>query len=373
MQAVQDVGPRLGVAPTCEALGLSRATYYRGLSPKAEPEPRRTPRALRPEERGAVLAVLHEPRFVDLPPAEVYATLLDEGRYRCSERTMYRLLAANREVHERRDQCRHPHYAAPELLATRPNELWSWDITKLLGPAKWTYFYLYVILDVFSRYAVGWMVAHCERASLAERLIEATCTRQGIVPGQLTVHADRGSSMTSKPVALLLADLGVTKTHSRPHVSNDNPYSESQFKTLKYRAEFPDRFGSLEHARALCGDLLQWYNHAHHHAGLGLLTPYDVHYGLAEAKVSRRALLLAQAYAEHPERFPRGVPQPPALPKEVWINKPKIAGVERSTDLVSWSVAEIGAQRSPRIDDLDLGRDRSTPELVGSERIEVVQ
>lgn len=365
MQTVQDVGLRLGVAPTCEALGLSRATYYRGLSPKAEPEPRRSPRALLPEERGAVLDVLHEPRFVDLPPAEVYATLLDEGSYLCSERTMYRILAANREMRERRDPLRRPHYAAPELLATRPNELWSWDITKLLGPAKWTYYYLYVILDVFSRYAVGWMVAHRERASLAERLIEATCTRQGIVPGQLTVHADRGSSMTSKPVALLLADLGVTKTHSRPHVSNDNPYSESQFKTLKYRSEFPDRFGSLEHARALCGDLLQWYNHAHHHAGRGLLTPSDVHHGLAEEKVSPRALVLAQAYAAHPERFPRGEPTPPALPQEVWINKPKSAGGERSTDPVSGSAAKTHSHNPLRIDDLDLGRDSRTPELVG--------
>lgn len=372
MQAVQNVGRRLGVAPTCEALGLARATYYRGLSPKAEPEPRLAPRALLPEERGAVLAVLHEPRFVDLPPAEVWATLLDEGSYLCSERTMYRILAANREARERRDQLRHPPYAAPELLATRPNELWSWDITKLLGPAKWTYFYLYVILDVFSRYTVGWMVAHRERAVLAERLIEATCTRQGIMPGQLTVHADRGSSMTSKPVALLLADLGITKTHSRPHVSNDNPYSESQFKTLKYRPEFPDRFGSIEHARALCGDLVQWYNREHHHAGLGLLTPYDVHHGLAADTISRRALVLVQAYAEHPERFTRGEPKPPALPREAWINKPKIAGVERSTGLVLGSAAQVDAHRSPRMHDLELGRERSTPQFEGSGLIEVV-
>ena len=197
---------------------------------------------------------LHEPRFADLAPAEVYATLLDEGRYLCSERTMYRVLAENAEVRERRDQLRHPAYAAPELLATAPNQLWSWDITKLLGPAKWTYFYLYVILDVFSRYVVGWMVAHRETATLAERLIRETCERQGIEPGQLTIHADRGTSMTSKPVALLLADLGVTKTHSRPHVSNDNPFSEAQFKTLKYRPDFPERFGSIEHARSHCGD-----------------------------------------------------------------------------------------------------------------------
>ncbi len=220
MQTVQAVGPGLGVAPTCAALALSRATYYRSLSPRPDPQPRTIPRALTPEERDAVLGVLHEPRFADLAPAEVYATLLDEGNYLCSERTMYRILAANREVRERRDQLRHPSYAAPELLATRPRELWSWDITKLLGPAKWTYYYLYVILDVFSRYVVGWMVAYRESAVLARRLIEESCARQGIVPGQLTIHADRGSSMKSKPVAFLLADLGVTKTHSRPHVSN---------------------------------------------------------------------------------------------------------------------------------------------------------
>ena len=372
MHMVQDVGPRLGVAPTCQALGLPRATYYRSRRPKPEPKPRSSPRALGPQERAAVLEVLHAPRFVDLAPAEVYATLLDEQQYLCSERTMYRILAANQEVRERRDQLRHPQYAAPELLATRPNELWSWDITKLVGPAKWTYFYLYVILDVFSRYVVGWTVAYRELASIAERLIAETCQRQEIVPGQLTIHADRGSSMTSKPVAFLLADLGVTKTHSRPHVSNDNPYSEAQFKTLKTRPEFPDRFGSIQHARGVCGDVFHWYNREHHHSGLGLLTPHDVHDGLAEAKISQRAALLLQAYAAHPERFPRGVPQPPALSKEVWINKPKI-DVNRSTGLVLGSAAEIDAQGSPRTHDLDLGRDRSTPELVGSELIEVVQ
>ena len=235
-----------------------------------------------------MLEVLHEPRFADLAPSEVYATLLGEKRYLCSERTMYRVLAENAEVRERRNQLRHPAYTVPELLATRPNELWSWDITKLLGPAKWTYYYLYTILDVFSRYAVGWMVAYRESARLAERLIEETCRRQGILPGQLTIHADRGSSMTSKPVALLLADLGVTKTHSRPHVSNDNPFSEAQFKTLKYRPDFPERFGSIEHARVHCGDFFPWYNPKHHHAGLGYLTPYEVHYGLAEDVIAQR-------------------------------------------------------------------------------------
>jgi putative transposase len=260
---------------------------------------------------------------VDLAPAQVYATLLDEDRHLCSERTFYRVLAGNAEVRERRDQLRHPHYAAPELLATRPNELWSWDITKLLGPTKWTYFYLYVVLDVFSRYVVGWMLAHRELARLAEKLITESCERQGVAPGQLTVHADRGPAMTSKPVALLMADLGVTKSHSRPHVSNDNPFSEAQFKTMKYRPDFPDRFGSLEHGRSFCGDFFPWYNTEHHHVGLGLFTPHDVHYGLAAAKREERAHVLAEAFAKNPERFPNGQPSPRPLPTAVWINPPK--------------------------------------------------
>jgi putative transposase len=347
MQTIAEVAPRLGVAPLCAALAFPRASYYRALSrrpPEATPETgkggtpgstpveriapgasqrvARSPRALQPQERRTVLDVLHEPRFADQAPAEVYATLLDEGRYLCSERTMYRILAENHEVRERRAQLRHPRYAAPELLATAPNQLWSWDITKLLGPAKWTYFYLYVILDVFSRYVVGWMVADRESAALAERLIAESCERQEIARGQLTIHADRGSSMRSKPVALLLADLGVTKTHSRPHVSNDNPFSESQFKTLKYRPDFPERFGSLEDSRSFCRDFFPWYNCDHHHVGLGLLTPHDVHHGLAAVRHADRARTLVAAHAEHPERFPNGRPAPPPLPTEVWINKP---------------------------------------------------
>jgi putative transposase len=270
-----------------------------------------------------VLAVLHEPRFVDLAPAEVYATLLDEGRYLCSERTMYRLLAAHDEVRERRNQLRHPRYVAPELLARRPNELWSWDITKLLGPAKWTYFYLYVMLDVFSRYVVGWMVAHRESATLAERFIRETCARQGIGREQLTIHADRGPAMTSKPVALLLADLGVTKTHARPHVSNDNPFSEAQFKTLKYRPAFPERFGSIQDTRAYCHGFFSWSRYEPSAHRPRLADAADVHHGLAEQRVAARATVLASAYAAHPERFPAGLPHPPTRPVEVWINRPK--------------------------------------------------
>ena len=363
MQTVTEMAPRLGVAPTCAALALPRATYYRGQQPRPEPKPRPTPaRALPPEERAQVLSVLHEPRFVDLAPAEVYATLLDEDRYLCSERTFYRVLAANAEVRERRDQLRHPHYSAPELLATRPNQLWSWDITRLLGPTKWTYYYLYVVLDVFSRYVVGWMLAESERAALAEKLIAQSCERQEIVPGQLTVHADRGAAMRSKPVALLLADLGVTKSHSRPHVSNDNPFSESQFKTLKYRPDFPERFGSLEHGRSFCGDFFPWYNTEHHHVGLGLFTPYDVHHGLAAAMREQRAIVLAEAFAQHPERFPNGRPSPRSLPTAVWINPPKAHGDDEGAANTTASESDpitIEAVRSSR--EANLGRE--TPQI----------
>ena len=375
MQTLAELAPRLGVAPTCTALNVPRANYYRSRQPRPELKPRPTPaRALPPEDRQAVLATLHEPRFVDLAPAEVYATLLDEGRYLGSERTFYRVLAANAEVRERRDQLRHPHYAAPELLATRPNELWSWDITKLLGPTKWTYFYLYVLLDVFSRYVVGWLLAHREFAWLAEKLIAESCERQGITPGQLTMHADRGPSMTSKPVALLLADLGVTQSHSRPHVSNDNPFSESQFKTLKYRPEFPERFGSLEHGRSFCRDFFPWYNTEHHHVGLGLFTPHDVHYGLAEAKREQRARVLEDAYARHPERFPNGVPQPKAVPTKVWINPPAnradVSAGEITATQESSEVAIVDPGASSKADST---RDRlEDPNLTFEERCIVV-
>ena len=324
--------PTLGVAPVCHALAIPRASYYRWRTPKGSlPIVRQVPRALPPAERERILAVLHRERFAELPPAEVYATLLDEGTYLCAIRTMYRMLAEEGEVHERRRQLRHPHYAAPELLATGPNQLWSWDITKLKGPVKWTYFYLYVILDVFSRYVVGWLVAERDSATLAQRLIAQTCERQGIAPGTLTIHADRGASMIAKSVALLLADLGVLKTHSRPHVSNDNPYSESQFKTLKYHPEFPDRFGCVQDARSCLLDFFPWYNTMHHHSGLGWLTPSDVHYGQAAQRLSDRTLVLRHAFEATPDRFVRGVPTPPALPTAVWINRPKAQAESRDT------------------------------------------
>jgi putative transposase len=326
MATATKLAPVVGLTAACAALGLARATVYRRRRPDRSPAPRRPcPRALQPAEQHAVLAALHAPRFVDQTPREVYATLLDEGTYFCSVRTMYRLLLAHGELRERRDQLRHPQYAKPELLATRPNQVWSWDITKLLGPVKWTYFHLYVILDIFSRYVVGWMVADRESNQLAQQLIGATCAKENVAPGTLTIHADRGTSMKSKPVALLLADLGVTKTHSRPHVSNDNPFSEAQFKTLKYRPAFPERFGSVADARAFCGPFFHWSNHDHHHTGLGLLTPADVHFGRTESVLAQRQAVLTAAWQANPARFVRRPPVPQAPPTAVWINPPPTA------------------------------------------------
>jgi putative transposase len=322
IQAVEQLAPQVGVAAACEALGVSRASFYRQQQPSSiEPKPRPRPtRSLSQAEQQKVLEVLHSERFVDQSPAEVYATLLDEGIYLCSLRTLYRILAEHEEVRERRNQRRHPVYQKPQLLATGPNQLWSWDITKLPGTGKYTYFQLYVILDVFSRYVVGWMVAHRESEILAERLIRLTCQKQQIQPQQLTLHADRGSSMRSKTVALLLSDLGITKSHSRPHVSNDNPFSEAQFKTLKYQPQFPKQFGSIEDARTFCHPFFDWYNHEHHHSGIGWLTPAMLHYGQAEHVVQQRQQVLLAAYLAHPERFVQGQPSPPSVPTEVWIN-----------------------------------------------------
>ena len=284
----------------------------------------KSPRALSAEERALVIAALDEERFCNLAPAQVYATLLDEGRYLCSQRTMYRILDEQSQLRERRNQLRHPSYVAPELMAQKPNQLWSWDITKLKTFVKSQYLHLYVILDVFSRYVVGWMVAECESGELAKALIDETCARQGITPGQLTFHADNGAAMVAQPVAFLLASLGITKSHSRPYVSDDNPFSEAQFKTLKYRPGFPERFASLEHARAFLRDFFAWYNIQHHHQGLALLTPHDVHHGLVAERLAQRARVLDAAYAAHPERFVRRAPAPAAPPQTVWINPPKL-------------------------------------------------
>jgi putative transposase len=324
MDAAEDMALIVGTAPACEALTINRASLYRRRHrPRTVPRRRpRPPRALSPVERETVRDVLHSERFMDKAPAQVVATLLDEDVYHCSTRTMYRVLESSREVRERRDQLRHPIYQKPELLATAPNQVWSWDITKLLAPAKWTYFYLYVILDIFSRYVVGWMLADGESAQLAKRLIDEAYAKQRIVPGQLTIHADRGPSMKSHGVAVLLASLGVTKTHSRPHVSNDNPYSEAHFKTLKYCPAFPDRFGSYPDGLGFCHAFFRYYNHEHRHSGIGLMTPYAVHHGLAPQITSARQGTLLEAYARHPERFVRKVPRPPIVPEAAWINPP---------------------------------------------------
>ena len=324
MKAVKETRGALSMARACQALGLPRATYYRATSVDARADhPRRSsPRALSDSERREVLDVLHEPRFADLAVPQVYAKLLDEGRYLCSARSMYRILEQHGEVRERRDQLRHPSYAKPELLATRPNQVWSWDITKLRGPVKWTYFHLYVILDIFSRYSVGWMIARRESAALASKLIGESLAKQGIVPGQVTLHSDRGSAMRAKSLALKLADLGVVQSFGRPHVSDDNPFSEAQFKTAKYRPTYPDRFGSLEDARAYFVDFFEWYHHEHHHSALGWMTPADVHFERASSIREDRARTLAQAYERHPERFVHRPPTPAALPTAVWINPP---------------------------------------------------
>jgi putative transposase len=331
VNAVTQTRGAIDVRGACTALGLPRATWYRAQARLVFKTPGArdgkhpsvvSARALSSAERTLVLEQLNSPRFVDLSVPQVHATLLDEGQYHCSPRTMYRILDAAGEVRERRNQLRHPNYSRPELLATKPNQVWSWDITKLKGPAKWRHYHLYVIMDIYSRYVVGWMIAERESAALATHLIEDTLVKQGIARDQLTIHADRGTSMSSKDVAFLLADLGVTKTHSRPQVSNDNPYSEAQFKTLKYRPEFPERFGSIEDARAFCQNFFDWYNHVHRHSGIAMLTPYVVHHGDVEVVVAHRHATLVEAHRKHPERFSRGRPAEQRRPTAAWINPP---------------------------------------------------
>jgi len=325
---VEALAQTIPVVTACAVLGVPRSSLYRYRQPlvasdKVSAPPAPPARALSEREKIQVHDLLNSERFQDQAPREVYAALLDEGEYYCSWRTMYRILAAHAEVRERRDQLRHPPYARPELLATGPNQLWSWDITKLRGPTKGTYYYLYVILDVFSRYVPGWLMAKREAAELAEELIAETCRKQGIEVKQLTIHADHGSAMIAKSVAQLLADLGVQPSHSRPHVANDNPYSEAQFRTLKYCPAYPDRFGSVADARQWGQEFFTWYNNEHHHTSLALLTPADVHFGRAAAILTARQAVLQQAYAAHPERFVKGMPRVPQPPAAVWINPPK--------------------------------------------------
>lgn len=323
MSIAQEAIGSLGVLDTCRALGISRATFYRQqrAQNRLSINRRRAPRRLSSEEESQVLQELTSLRFIDQAVPEIYATLLDEGLYWCSLRTMYRILARHQAVRERRHQVTHPVYQKPELMATGPNQVWSWDITKLRGPAGMHYS-LYVVLDIFSRCVVGWIVAEREFGALAECLISETCAKQGIPRDQLILHADRGNAMRSKPVAQLLADLGVTRTHSRPHVSNDNPFSEAQFKTLKYHPTFPERFESLEEAKVFLREFFRWYNHDHRHSGIALMTPDSVHTGEANERWNQRCQVMQQAFQKHPERFVHGEPMPPKPPSEVWINKP---------------------------------------------------
>ncbi len=319
--AFAELRPLVRTQRACQLLGKPRATHYRRLNPppRRPREPRTPANALSPAERRAVLDALHRPEHADLPPAQVWARLLDEGTYLASVSTMYRLLRDSGESRDRRRQRTHPARAKPQLLARRPNEVWSWDLTKLPGPGRHEFYELYAVIDIFSRYVPGWLVAPSESAELAEAFIADTIARNGVAPRSL--HADRGSSMTSKPVAQLLVDLGVARSHSRPHVSNDNPFSEANFKTLKYFPDFPGRFGSIQDARAFCEQFFGYYNHEHRHGALGLHTPASVHFGTATEIRASRAVVLDAAYVANPGRFPRS-PVPPRLPTSAWINEP---------------------------------------------------
>jgi len=324
---VTELAQKITAKRACDVLGYPRSSYYRTPQKKTvgrQQRPRtESPRALPAAERDVVENTLNSERFVDSSPRQVYGVLLDEGEYLCSVSTMYRILQANDEVRERRHQKQHPAYKKPELVATAPNQVWSWDITKLRGPVTHTYYYLYTILDIFSRYVVGYMVADRERDYLARQLVADSCRKQGIEPDQLILHADRGSAMTSKTLALLLNDLGVGKSHSRPYTPNDNPFSEAQFKTMKYRPDYPDRFHSQENALSWVRPFYYWYNNEHRHTSLGLMTPAAVHYGLAAELTRQRQIILNAAYEKHPERFVNGPPTPPKLPTAVWINPPQ--------------------------------------------------
>jgi putative transposase len=308
----------------CKLTGTSRATRQRQSKPLrcGPPKPRRRPvNELTPAEQAEVLKVLRSEEFCDSSPTQTWAKLLDRGIYLCSVSTMYRLLRTAGECRERRRQSTHPARKKPELLATKPCQVWSWDITKLRGPERGVYYDLYVIIDIYSRYVVGWTVQNTETGELAKQFIDDTLKQHKILPGTLTLHADRGTSMTSKPVSQLLTDLGIHQSHSRPSVSNDNPYSEAAFKTLKYCPAFPPRFGSLQDARNFCKQFFEFYNYEHYHSGIGLLTPATVHHGNATQIICARTNTLAVAYEANPNRFCTK-PLPPRLPEKAWINDP---------------------------------------------------
>ena len=323
---VSDLSAKVGTKKACNSFSIPRSSYYYWKHPATKPalyKERKLPDfAYTPAEKQEILNVMNSDIYMNQTPYEIYASQLDAGEYRCSVRTMYRILSENDQVKERRKIRRSTNYKKPELLSIKTNQVWTWDITKLKGSEKWTYFYLYVIIDIFSRFVVGWMVAYRELSSLAKKFIEETCQKQDIKRGQLTIHADRGASMKSKQVAFLLSDLGVTKSHSRPYVSNDNPFSESHFKTMKYRPEFPERFNSLAEARKFCRLFFDWYNKEHYHSGIGFLTPESIHYGFAENILENRKKVLLNAFEKNPKRFRFKKPKLKNLPKSVWINKP---------------------------------------------------
>ena len=350
MDAVTSIRPTVGARAACAALGVPRATYYRRMKPAATPRQRPVShRALSSQEHKEILAVLHEPRFVDLAVPQIYAQLLEDGRYLCAERTMYRILEREKEVSDRRNQARHPRAKVPRLRAFAPRQVWSWDITKIPGPFKHMWFHLYVVLDIFSRFVVGWMLAHRESAALARRLIETTCQREGIVADQLTLHADRGPAMKSKTLKELLGDLGIDKSHSRPRVSDDNPYSEAQFKTIKYRPDALEHAESVYHGRSHFRDMFHWYNHEHRHSGLAMLTPAMVHFDRVDDVIADKQVALDAALRRHPERFPHGPPKVLRPPAEVWINRPSVG-----TATVNDSGAGRAGDRAPEQPDIVL-------------------
>ncbi len=330
MAAAEQLGRATDMVSACRALNVPRASLYRARKPPRNQQPsKKPPRALSEAEEQRVLSTLGAPHFVDKAPASVYAELVDSGTYLCSVRTMYRILTRHKLVRERRNQLRHPKYAPPELLAERPNQLWSWDITKLKGTRPYEYYFLYTMIDVYSRCVVGWLVMERESSDLARLLIAHACNAQSIEPNMLTIHADNGAAMIAKPVAWMLESMGIAKTHSRPHVSNDNPFIESHFKTLKYRPTFPKQFGCMEDARDFLRDFYQWYNHEHRHSGIAYLTPAEVHGGKAKDCLSKRGATLCTAFMAHPERFVKGCPRAPTLPESVWINPPKTKRAEQ--------------------------------------------
>lgn len=313
----------------CKAIGWSRSRYYRQLKPvpvspsNTEKAVKcRNKRALTPEQSDQILSELNSERFLDCAPRQVWATLLDEGIYLCSWRTMYRILSQHHQVNERRKTRRHPKYVRPELAANGPNQVWTWDITYLKGAVRGEFYYLYVVIDIYSRMVVGWLLADRECAELSKRLLEKTYQKHKVQPGKLTIHADRGAPMKSKSVQQLLADLDVQPSHSRPRVSNDNPFSESGFKTLKYCPDFPARFGSEVEAESFCKEYFIWYNERHYHTGIALLTPACVHYGQAEEVLAKRQATLDAVFEKAPERFGRRHPKVARLPETVWINRP---------------------------------------------------